>query len=219
MKMSRLPEGDQSGSGFTLVELLVSLAVLAILVALSMSGVGAMGERGDLSRCTHHLKQLHIAFTCFTADHNGVLPDKNPKRLFPYLNLSDNDMFQDTAYTCPAIQRGVNAAVGAYHRSNAINIYATTEKLTDPDKITRIQTPSQMILFTEGTILGDDLSPEGRKGKRYLSTTRLERTDDLLLPHSKRQNAIFGDGSARLIDKEEFYQGGRWNTLFWRGYL
>ena len=214
------PLRERKSSGFTLVELLVAICVLVVLVAMLSGGIGMAHRSVDLSRCTQNLRQLNIAFHSYVTDNNGVLPDKTPKRLYPYLGLTDQESYQNTAFTCPAIQRSENAALGSYNRTSAINIYATTEKIKDPDRITRIQQPSKMILYTEGKAISNVVAPDGSKGKTYFSTTRLEDADELLFPHGNgtRQNAVFVDGSVRLIDKAEFYQAGSWNTLFWRGY-
>ena len=203
---------------FTLVELLASLAVISVLIALSLGGFSVMQKNGDQVKCLYHLRQLHIAFLQYSADHNNDLPDKNPKRMSAYFEVPDADIYSDSPYTCPAIQRTSNRAVGTLHRNIAINIYATSEKGAEPHKISRILMPSKMLLFTEGTVMSDETAPNGKEGKAYLSNTRPERLTELLLPHRNLQNAIFVDGSARQIDGVEFYQEGRWNTPFWRGY-
>lgn len=203
---------------FTLVELLASLAVISVLIALSMGGFSVIQKKGDHAKCLYNLRQLHMAFLQYTTDHNNDLPDKNPKRMSAYFGMPDADLYSDSPYTCPAIQRTSNRAVGALHRNIAINVYATSEKGAEPHKVSRILMPSKMLLFTEGTVMGDEVDPDGKKGKVYLSNTRPERFAELQLPHRNLQNAVFVDGSARQIDGVEFYQEGRWNTPFWRGY-
>lgn len=203
---------------FTMVDILVSLAVISVLIGLSIGAFSVIRQNGDQVKCINNLRGLHIAFHQYIADHNHDLPDKNPRRMSAYFGMESDDLYSDSPYTCPAIQRTSNRAVGAFHRNIAINIYATSEKGAEPHKISRIQMPAQMLLFTEGTVMGDAISPTGEVGKVFLSNTRLERLNELLLPHRNLQNAVFVDGSVRQIDEVEFYQGGRWNTPFWRGY-
>ena len=65
-------------SAFTLIEMLVVIAVLAILVAIilpaSMKGL----EMSRRATCANNLKGLGSIFTAYATDHQGALPHKNP---------------------------------------------------------------------------------------------------------------------------------------------
>lgn len=58
-------------SGFTLVELLAVLAIVAVLIALLTSGVMAARERAKDVVCMARLRLLGTAFAQFAQDHNG----------------------------------------------------------------------------------------------------------------------------------------------------
>ncbi len=60
--------------GFTLVELLVSLAVAAVLVLLALSGIRGLGEQRDAKVCSAHLRQVYLLVQAYVADHNGRFP-------------------------------------------------------------------------------------------------------------------------------------------------
>ena len=70
--------------GFTLVELLVTIAIIAILAALLTPVVGRMIERARESTCVSNLKQLSVGAALYCGDHDGAFPDstdygaKNP---------------------------------------------------------------------------------------------------------------------------------------------
>lgn len=74
------PGGPRPGSsgiprgGFTLVELLVVIAVLAILATLTLPGMRATFDRTHSVQCTSNMKQMGIAVQLFVEDHGGVLP-------------------------------------------------------------------------------------------------------------------------------------------------
>jgi hypothetical protein len=112
------PEG--LGSGFALVELVLVLAVVAVLVAVFLSAQSAAGVRAQSLACLNNKRLLGVAWATYPQDHNGKLansfnwlageldyvPD-NPVNtnvnlllageLGPYVN-------QPAAYKCPADQ-------------------------------------------------------------------------------------------------------------------
>ena len=60
--------------GFTLVELLVVIAVIAILAALLLPALSRAKERAYRAQCTSNLKQLGVAIELYADDHNDQLP-------------------------------------------------------------------------------------------------------------------------------------------------
>ena len=59
---------------FTLVELLVVLAVIAILAALSMGGISKLGASSDRSKAVSNMRQIGTGITLFATDNDGKLP-------------------------------------------------------------------------------------------------------------------------------------------------
>jgi prepilin-type processing-associated H-X9-DG protein len=56
-----------------LVELLVTIAVLAILLALLLPGISAARARAQTARCLSNLKQFGLAFQLYAGDHNDLI--------------------------------------------------------------------------------------------------------------------------------------------------
>lgn len=61
-------------NGFTLVELLVAMAVVAILAAMVFGGIGAARTQADRSRAIANMRAIGSGIGLFTADNNGLLP-------------------------------------------------------------------------------------------------------------------------------------------------
>ncbi len=77
-------------SGFTLVEILVVIGIVALLLALLLPAVQASREASRRSTCANQLKQFGVAITNYESDHR-VYPTLGRLRLslLPYLDQSD----------------------------------------------------------------------------------------------------------------------------------
>ena len=55
--------------GFTLLEMLVTLSVIALLAVLSLAGLGRMRAVAQRAHCANSLRQLGAATHLYLADH------------------------------------------------------------------------------------------------------------------------------------------------------
>ena len=67
-------------SGFTIVEVLVVIAIIGILSGILLPMFLSAKESVRNSQCQANLKQLYIAFELYTTDWNGVLPCAGGRR-------------------------------------------------------------------------------------------------------------------------------------------
>jgi len=63
-----------SRRGFSLVELVTAIALIATLAGLVFVGVRKMSDTASVVKCTGNLRQLGAAVHLYVADHNGFLP-------------------------------------------------------------------------------------------------------------------------------------------------
>ncbi|MHC4120335.1 MAG: type II secretion system protein [Planctomycetota bacterium] len=68
--------------GFTLIELFLVIAVVALLIAILIPILQSARERGRRAVCTANLRQLHLAWWSYAEDHDGrivVIHGQYPK--------------------------------------------------------------------------------------------------------------------------------------------
>lgn len=61
-------------AGFTLVELLVVLGVIALLAALLLPALAAAREKGRRAACLSNLRQIGLAIRLYAEEHEGRIP-------------------------------------------------------------------------------------------------------------------------------------------------
>lgn len=67
--------------GFTLVEMVISAALLLILASLVLPAAKQTLTAADRVRCQSNLRQIAVALSQYTAEHNGYLPVAAPQEL------------------------------------------------------------------------------------------------------------------------------------------
>ncbi|MDA3873750.1 MAG: prepilin-type N-terminal cleavage/methylation domain-containing protein [Kiritimatiellae bacterium] len=98
--------------GFTLVEMLVVIAIIALLISIMLPVVSTMQERSKLVTCSNRLRSISQALFLYGTDHGGKLPSpsgphEHPERRFayfinPYLDSNwDNRYAIPPQYRCP----------------------------------------------------------------------------------------------------------------------
>lgn len=85
---------------FSLVELLIVLAVIGLLTVILLPTLRSAASTADRAVCLSNLTQLHLAFTLYADDHGGLAPDEESNitwdgLIWPYLP-------DERVYHCPS---------------------------------------------------------------------------------------------------------------------
>ena len=77
--------------GYTLMELVTVLGIIALLLAILLPTLSMAKGRARQSVCADNLRQLHLAFAMYAGDHDGFLPPYNNSILFAHDSQPDSD--------------------------------------------------------------------------------------------------------------------------------
>jgi len=181
----------QDRQGFTLVELLVTIAILAVLAALGVAGLSRAIARGHEAQCSGNLRQLGVATQAYASDHDGRLPmtgnapfNSPPwyQPLVPYVNA------QMKAGSILAVQESGRRVFQcpAYRPPPARDITYAPNVMSANRRINQVVRPANKIWLLTST---DSFSVNG---------SGLQRIN---FPHNGRANILFFDGHSAFLDR------------------
>lgn len=152
---------ERQRGGFSLVELLVVIGVIAILIGMLLPVLQAARAAASTTRCASNMRQVMIAMTNYAQDYHGKFPGNrggdhqlwyNADVLGKYVKggekLPDNTMGRGV-FVCPADYDDAR-------RSYSMNVWASAF-VSDYVEAAQHTTPPDGKLFTYGTKEGQGL--------------------------------------------------------------
>src|SRR5580698_6309958 len=97
-------DGKHQIRAFTLVELLVVIAVIAILAAILLPVLDKARQRSQTADCLNNMKQLQACYRMYVDDNNDYLP---PNEVIPDLDASWVLGAAQTDVTTTNVQNGL----------------------------------------------------------------------------------------------------------------
>lgn len=181
---------------FTLLELLVVVAVIGILAAVLVPALRGVLQRSHESQAANHLRQLGLANAQFTADHDGALPIRLgswPTLLNEYLD--DPRVFAEPNSKTNYLTLGLAPiASGQNHTSYILNSF---DDLGLPQvRLVNIEHPTDTILMAAQWFRFDSF------------VMNIRRRDDIRsVPYRQYRNGayyLYVDGSVRYVAASDY---------------
>jgi len=193
--------------GFTLVELLVVVSIIALLMAIMIPGMNRAINRARSVHCQSNLRQIGIAQVAYSIDHDGqYTPKFTPggvswqHHLVPYIpHRFRGDM--NTVMNCPV------AKVEAYnHSSYALN--ARIESTHWNFSTTAMKKPGEIILLGDVVEGNTDILFESNRNQNW-GIPGFRHTGKTIA------NMLYCDGSVHGKDKDELAITADNNPWYW----
>lgn len=96
--------------GFTLIELIITISIIAVLVGLLFPALSRAKASQSRATCLSNLHQIATAFACYAQDNDGFGPDDYSDQtwdalIWPYLKI-------ERVYLCPEDEDGYDEDFG-----------------------------------------------------------------------------------------------------------
>ena len=142
--------------GFTLIEVLVVIAIIGILAALLLPALSTAQGKGQRTACVAHLKQLGVAWQMYAADNGATLVGNVPTVAQPVQT-------QTNAWVPGNMKLESDAADPALVRMGKLFPYASSIEV--------LRCPSDHSSTTKGDPKVRSYAMNGWVGSRYMETT------------------------------------------------
>ena len=210
-------ERCQRPCGFTLVELLLTIAVIAILATLLIPVIKGAQASAKSVVCLNNLKQIRTCLQLYANDNDGYLPkvwDAGQQKqwnvlLFEKVGAPDiRDRKNFALWHCPSWGPAAGDCF-PLHPSYSVNFsygLALNNLTTDPpEKLVNL--PASTILLADTLYFNPGPSAEPWQGYFFLRSVSTS-LHMIHLRHKQRANAVYVDGHAASLAGQEVLDSG-----------
>lgn len=228
--------------GFSLIEVLVCVILIAILAALIMPMIGALRSATDSARCTSNLRIVGGGALNYFVERNGLLLTGrfwySPSTLPPtstgiiaagmveYFGIegpyTGDATLRDTVLTCPGLKKKSPALFPSqWNRCYSVNQYAHAygPENTNINDSVPLAFPGNLARIRSRSsmwlFMDAAVSDTGGYPFTYIGRSQI---NDVRSPHSGKQNIVFFDGHVEQLDAATIFSKSASSDL-WGGPL
>lgn len=207
--------------GFSLLQMIVVVAIVAVLAAILLSGVSRMLIRSEDVRCLANLRMLGGALLTYVVDHDGYVPPyvepvppALPKDRYWHMRLWSSGYVEDRdVFFCPSFApRNFNDLQRVFNKkwNNDIGYTYGMREWSDPSvtnysesvqkhkKLSMIDQPSDFFLLTDSILVVNS----GNLSQGYVVRPVSSANWRIRLSHDDQANAFFADGRVGKMNRE-----------------
>lgn len=229
--------------GFTLVELLVVIGVIAVLIAMLLPTLNKAREQGRTIACAANLRQIGQALVMYQNESKGwnlalIMGSESDARYWYKYLRNRNFLKTDRVFLCPSEQYAAfNDSSVSYGMNSTLlgNSFNLADSQSPPTKVTRVskmKNGNNVIAFAETipdmfSSLLTNRNMAARVNPTNLMVWPLDQIRSGGAPnifpvaarHKGKGNAMFIDGRVETLDGKEFKDVvGRWSPLNYYGW-
>jgi prepilin-type N-terminal cleavage/methylation domain-containing protein/prepilin-type processing-associated H-X9-DG protein len=227
-RRSLSPTARRGGAlgGFTLIELMVVMAIIAILMALLLPSLARAKAKANQISCLNKMRQLTLSALMYAGDHNDEFPPRRtttnawPHKLKPYFTTwqiiaCPSDHFGVIGLVADDLNPNRSYLINGFNDYFKVNLSPSDYKLFQQwrysrgMKVAAIPKPSETVLFGEKRSGSFHVHMDTDQGKRGNDFEEIDHKR-----HGQGANFAFVDGSSRFVKKyQELYPENLWAVV------
>ena len=205
MKMAK------TNRNFTLIELLITIAIIAILAGMLLPALNAAREKAAKASCAGNIRQLGYAVVSYAGDNSDYYPRARTGDIEWPRTFVESKYLNVKVLLCPVAQKAMdeywlspwkrgaealNATPWSWFRANyGINLFEFGDDLgpQSKTKTTEIRQPSRFLVAAEGG------KKDSGEPVMYVSNSIYYGVEVVYPRHGHDANILWGDGHVSAI--------------------
>lgn len=192
---------------FTLIELLLNMAIISLLAAILFPAFGRVRETARRSSCQSNLKQIGLGIQQYTQDYDESYPMAGngagnwAQGIQPYVK-SQQIFVCPTNTASKSIMNGGSAGLPEIPRSYSANVRIMGQSGTGTSRVfftlADVAKPSQKIMVTEAAVQWQDYGSQFWLSPHFAAAMD-DGANGKFIGHLKTSNYLFADGHVKAM--------------------